>query len=851
MATFKSDVKDYYKFKSGDIKPTTTRGLVVSTVDPLFAGRVKVWIPALHGPSPYGPIGSPDPDPTPVIPGVRQTANFKSTDVIAGLPWAKVVSQNSGPYLDLITNQTTSAGVFSTPKVGTEVILIFENNDPALPIIIGSIIHANEFRYSLARPFEYLPGILLTSIKQIDSTIDAATATPVDVGSYETSVAEIYNVRTGSGSTLFMSDDPTNRCIVLEGAIAFSERSTLTAIEEAQLSRIYPPFPTTATAAFATRQLLSTGTTSALLVPTAPNSIINSNNQTIVTDVNNQTANSEVIEKAKAVQAASDKVEKSLPISGSPRFSDGLGKFGAGPDGVLRKTPHVGIDMPANADGTTVLLAPIDCFPLYRTNITNVGLELLVLGVDGYGHGFLHLRSIYPNIAEIVDSKKGTLIKRGTPLGICGISMKTNHNTGPHLHWEVFDGGGSQSGFALQAQRNKCNHLAPIPSGMVNPLDWLKFSQGNNLTSIVQGTPEQIQRNIEWGALSSPSPDNNYAKPAGLEMSLTPGKETVTLRHPSGSFIGFDPDGNINIYSCGDINFRVNRSINYDVFGAIIESCFAKFTRAKTIIRGWAKIFNNGKTYTYNTSMPEVFNRMDQSRAIDMANALSSNLGNSFILDSNNNLLDPNNIGVNSTQDSGNSYSIQPVLSVYKDYTSTKWDSLLQDSYDKYIKVNATAARVFTDIKPFKAQMLQESNGNEKATGSAGDTGLFQLKPIAIQDVIGSSPSSIDMYQYYTASVNINMAFQYIVKLVEYVRIQLSQLGLKAEDVSATDYRYLVTISYNQGPIKTNKAIVQVKGNGQAITYKNVESYGIVSRKFSKPSLEYVPNIEYIRSKLS
>ena len=635
--TFKSDVQEYNAFKFGNLKPVPTRGVIVDTTDPLFAGRVKVWIPAIHGPSVYRENGIEDPDSasssaSSSVPGVVSPGSFKSPDVIASLPWAKVMSHGLGPTLDLETGVTGSSGVFSTPEIGTEVFLIFENNDPNLPIVIGSIIHASEFRYSLARPLEYLPGILLSDITQVESKDDPSTATPVEVADYPFLVSSVYNIRTSSGSTLFISDDPSNRTIVLEGAIDYKDESTLTSIEEAQLSRIYPAFPTTASAAFSKRQLLSTDATSPLVTPaTGPASTVNSNNQVTVDTVNAQSPNSVPIEQSKAAQAASATVMKSYPVSGNPRWSSGLGLFGAGPDGKLRKSPHVGVDIGANADGSTILLAPIDCYPLYFTTINQAGLMLLVLGVDGFAHSLLHMRAVYPEIVNLCYPNQSKLIKRGTPMGICGFTEKTAHNTGPHLHWEVFPAGNAHTGVALAQQRMTLAHQNPIPSGMVNPHDWIKSSSGNNKASVITATPEQVQRIMEYSALDLSTAQAQYAKPAGLEMSLTPGKETINLRHPSGSFIGFDPDGNILIYSCGDINFRVNRSITYDVFGVIMENCFAKFSRVKTIIKSWSAMFTNLKNKaTADTTMPEFFTRVEKTRAIDMANALASNLGNSL-----------------------------------------------------------------------------------------------------------------------------------------------------------------------------------------------------------------------------
>ncbi|MCI4435284.1 MAG: transglycosylase SLT domain-containing protein [Ignisphaera sp.] len=855
--TFSFDVQEVQDRKAGKLRPATTRGLVVSNVDPLYAGRVKVWIPALHGSNPYGESGLDEPQATELVPGVKRPGDFKSQATKDGLPWAKVLSHNLGPMIDLNTGVSTPAGVFTTPSVGTEVMLIFENNDPHFPVIIGSIIHANEFRYSLARPLEYLPGVQLSEPSQIDSDTDKAAATPKVLDQYEKLVSTAYNVRTASGNTLFMSDDPTNRTIVLEGAVAFSEVSTLLPQEEINLGKFYPAFPTTSTAAYAKRQLLTVDSTTPIVSPSPPGSVPNPSNTSITTTVNVQSPNSEAVEQTKTAQASSGVVEKGYPVSGSPRWSTGIGRFGIQrPPNIGGGQIHVGIDIGANADGSTILLAPIDLYPLWHDPSSPAGQLLICLGTDGFAHTFMHERLIYPNIAEVCEPlgnpANQKLIKKGTPLGICGITQKSSRNTGPHLHWEVFNAGDAKTGTAIRNRRNQLKKQSPIPSGMVNPMDWLKNTNGSTTLSAVTVTPTQMSQYIEQATLVSKSAEAEYAKPAGLEMSLTPGKETIMLRHPSGSFIGFDPDGNILIYSCGDVNFRVNRSITYDIFGAIMENAFAKFSRIKTVAKRWARIHTNVKDLTKaDNTMPEFYTRVEKTREADMQNAVTSNLGNSFIIDSNKNLVDPNTISINppsNQTDSTGMYVTKPASKVAKNFTLTKWDDIIKEMYKKYITPNPTALIAFPDVTDFKALMLHESDGNEKARSTASAIGLFQLKPIAFEDVLNYKLTETELSQYYDGVKNTEIAFKFMVKNVEYVRSALSKIGVPAQDIGAVDYKYLTFLTYNQGSGRIAELIKAVKSNGQAITYKNVENFAIVSRKLSKEGLLYVPTIEYIKS---
>ena len=854
--TFSFDVEEVRDRKAGKLRPATTRGLVVSTIDPLFAGRVKVWIPALHGANPYGESGLDEPDSANLVPGVKLPGDFKSEATIDGLPWAKVLSSNLGPMIDLKTGVSTPGGVFSTPSVGTEVMLIFENNDPHFPVVIGSIIHANEFRYSLARPLEYLPGIQLSEPSQIESETDKASAPPKVLDAYEGLVSKVYNIRTASGNTLFMSDEPTNRSIVLEGAIAFSETSTLTSTEETQLAKFYPAFPTTSSAAFSKRQLLTVDSTTPIVSPSPPGSIPNPTNTSITTTVNESSPNSKAIEETKTAQATSGIVQKGYPVTGTPRWSTGIGRFGIQrPPNIGGGQIHVGVDIGANADGTTILLAPIDLYPLWHVN-SDAGMMLMCLGVDGYAHSFMHERLIYPDIAAMCEPNgnpaKQKLIKKGTPLGICGITQKSSRNTGPHLHWEVFHAGDAKTGTALNNRRNTLKRQAPIPSGMIDPSVWLKTANGNANLSTVTVTPQQMAPYIEQATLQSKSQEAEFAKPAGLEMSLTPGKETIMLRHPSGSFIGFDPDGNILIYSSGDVNFRVNRSITYDVFGAILENAFAKFSRIKTVAKRWARIHTNVKdTTAADGSMPEFFTRVEKTREADMQNAITSNLGNSFIIDSNKNLVDPATISLNPPgvqTDSADMYTTKPVGKVVKSFALTTWDDTLKEMYNKYIKPNTTASTVFPDVTDFKALMLHESNGDPKVRSSASAYGLFQLKPIAFQEVLGYRLSEVELSQYYDGKKNADVAFRLMVKNISYVGSALKSIGVSQDDIGAVDFKYLTLLAYNQGPTKVRSLIQSTKGNGQPITYKNVENLAIVTRGLSQEGLTYVPTIEYIKS---
>ena len=906
MTTFKNEVLEYKGFIAGTTTQTTTRGLVVSNKDPLFAGRVKVWIPSIHGPTPYGAKGDLeglDPDLDTLIskiPTAHSASNFKVQSTIDNLPWASVLSQNIGPILDIQSNISKSAGTFAIPAVGTEVILIFENDNPLLPIIVGSIIHANEFRYSLSRPFEYLPGIILSDVTQIDSTVDPATAPPAPgySDSYPTLASSVYNIRTASGSTLFISDSVLSRSIVLEGSIGYTETSTLNTADAATLSIMYPAFPTTASAAFAKRVPLSGHTISPLSVPTGIATNTGISSTTIITveqaqktaanttdkTVNQQSNNSTLIKQGLASAAASGRINKNWPVTGAPRFSSGAGLFLAPrPNG--RK--HAGIDLGVNKDGSTLLLAPIDCYPLYYGGVlwgvglngerVSAGLTLMVLGVDGWAHTFMHMRAINQNIIDICVSGKTQLIKAGTAIGNCGVNEISNYNMSSngnpeHLHWEVFPASNVETGAAiLAARQDSVTNLKVVDPGktwIVAQGSVLSSPATNATPSIITGTPEQITRQLEYTLSYSEADALNFSKPAGLEMSLTPGKETITLRHPSGSFIGFDPDGNINIYSCGDINFRVNRSITYDVLGAIMESSYARFSRVRTVVKNWARSFyNRAAKDVADSTMPDFYSRVDNSRAVDMANALASTINNSFIIDSNGNSITPS---LNqSSNSSGNLYVSPTQFSFVIDYTVTAWDTLLKTLYDKYMTSGTTAQKIF-DLNSLKAIMLYSSNGDPSfggnGGGASGTFGLFQITNAMIYAVKNFNPTTSQQQAYIgststdsiAAEANADIAIQYLVQLTNSIRDFLTKcvpgFTLDNQNIGTLDFRYMVEVAYKQGLSATTEAIriasALTDPKTPKITYLQVESQ-LTTVRASLDILTYVPSIELIKNRLA
>ena len=124
--------KEYFDYKQNGVSGKLTRGLVVSTNDPLYSGRVKVWIPTLHG-----GISTVLEDSGDVQEEDSLISASTGTDKLATLtemaieclPWAPVLGHNWGPVGKFDADEASSVfGVFNVPKIGTEVFIVFEDD---------------------------------------------------------------------------------------------------------------------------------------------------------------------------------------------------------------------------------------------------------------------------------------------------------------------------------------------------------------------------------------------------------------------------------------------------------------------------------------------------------------------------------------------------------------------------------------------------------------------------------------------------------------------------------------------------------------------------------------------------
>ena len=753
--------EDYFGYTSQGMSGNITRGIVADVNDPLHSGRVRVWIPLYHGGNPVGDTTSNY---------FKESSNFSANrlgdlannDAIRCLPWAPIMGHSWGPKSNIVTGESISTfGIFNVPKVGTEVFVTFEDDDPNYPIVLGSVFHTGDMELSVQKLplFEITPGIPISS----SSTLD-----------YATNITESFLIQSEKNYSLLISDSIGREEIFLGGAIPLFTTPVLTEFSDQYqtFSDNYPNFPTTQSAPFRSR--ISTTSTN---IPAFNPTIIP------VTTVPVGTLGSPV---ATVINTATIPIANGVVIKQTPWPTSGVTWRGPTTGNTflaIRPTEvHMGIDITFNTPtGYTTLCAPIAGTVVYKSTSPTAGNYILYLGVDGWCHALVHL-------SDMSNAMVGKTYNSGDKLGVTG---NTGKSKGPHLHWEVFNALGATGG-AVVSIREASRWKAGIPYtdagkyrlpgpylGQEIYVDGLKTWLGLKVSG-AGVTDTQVNIGISqvdaFAAAFGATSDYAYDKPIGLEMCLTPGAEQIYLRHPSGAYLGFDPDGNFKVFTPGSAEFKVNRNLVFDVFGGIFNSCMAMYNRARQIIKSFAgagtptsyfasaftdiaAVNASGKSAdsimsTYR--LPKVFRRIDIGRSIDMQDALTKSASNIYYN------IATGVLGKSLAQLTSDGYAA-PIAKEAEDEINmkfTQYDTLLQTYWAKYINSNQSPIAKHLTFKIFKAMMLLASKGQVKPTSSTQDRiGIFQLSLVPIQSVKGSNAS---LLQFTDPEANIDLAAQFL-----------------------------------------------------------------------------------------
>lgn len=629
-----------------------TRAVVVSNLDPLFAGRVKVWIPVIHG-----FIGT---DENPDETGTLGGKNFVEKEIddtwvlheknIDMLPWAKVLSpgwaQSGWPGTEkyfnptdikinkkTVTNIQKPYGIYNMPKPGTEVFIMFEQNDPEFPVVVGSYHHKLENRYLPEFPIESFANheafkISTDKLENQYNNPDKYYQIKENAEEHHVNSSDTYLIKSERGAEFIICEVPDKEHMLFRSWMfpRFQNPDPVKKKVYEAFTSAYPNFPTTATAGlFKTKPLFihdpSEAIEKTILKAAEANTATNSSGTKPPPD----------LPKKEALKAVEGGFTRGWPVS-DPNVYNKMGKMAQFKGPGRAAGPHNGIDLPVIPK--TSILAPIDGKIIginnpvpegQRSGSTLVGTTVILEGVDGMTHEFKHLDTWSVSIGDTVKVGQKIAGSGADRRPRTGSAAQLGIDRG-HLHWDVF-------------QSNKktniwSNTLVKGSVIFVDPKEWLVGNTGDKIASsgtktietnggngpqvtILEDSVIMTQRQLKQFLGTATSEKEESGRTMGLEMVLIEGEETIKLRHTSGSYIEIDVDGNINFFSVGDFNFRGNRSFNLDVWGGILMNAGAIYLKAKTVIKKISLREIREKLPGYG-SLPRFFKRCDDMRMADM-----------------------------------------------------------------------------------------------------------------------------------------------------------------------------------------------------------------------------------------
>lgn len=858
------DNKEYFDYVNNGVSGKLTRGLVVDTKDPLYSGRVKVWIPTLHGglaptDSMTGDAGE----------GESFIGDDLGTDklgtltdsAIECLPWAPVMGNNWGPTGDFDSEVAAQVfGVFNIPKIGTEVFIIFEDDNPNLPVVMGCAFHESELIHNARiKSLEITPGTLLSN-----ELTDAE-----EQEGYPDRVSESYVITSEKGAHLIITDLDGQEQINLGSYINLFKKAVVIDDESpsskyTQFTLEYPNFPTTASAPFRKRN--SVNSENSILdvqvlrtKPAATSSAM---------PVTQPPAGQPVTEPPAPNPTSPVKVKKNPPIDTAwPKIQKGTYKdFRFDRTVAGKRRIHLGVDLSVTKVN---LVAPIDCIPLAYINSETAGKMLLVKGIDGYVHAFLHLDSVLPSIIQDTNSGIYKKYTAGTKLGVTGNTGKVEGAGGGwHLHWEVFHaadlvktraeaiqlreilrkpGQGTMKGITIKGEN--FTH----PYNLVHPLeDWLKADTllDDNGKAVVTEVTMQAAQLDAFSEVYNTSTSSEYNRVIGLEMSLTPGAEHIFIRHPSGGYAGFDADGNWKVYTPGNAEYKVNRNLVFDVLGGVMTNCLAAYTRAKTLIRLMSTVRPSlltsiGDAFAINTKLPKIFARIESAREKDMADALKQSASNAYYT------LEDSMLGKTVADIKKDGYAADFDPSKYPDrnYSVATFDAFIKASHAKHLPASHALAKVLTPSL-IKSIMLKESNGNPNARNGSF-VGLFQLGASAVKDI--TKQTVVNMEEYTSPERNVDVGVQYILMCVNIMLSAVKKANMPVtSDEDKRNVLMAALMGYNFGPYAIKNLYANVLNQSNTLSYPALEERFINDnlytrdKKKGKETLEYAPHIMHM-----
>ena len=656
---------------------------------------------------------------------------------------------------------------------------------------------------------------------------------------YTTTVSDMYLIQSERGNSLLISDVTGHEEIVLGGATNITITPTLTEFSTSYktFSDDYPNFPTTQSAPFKTRIAIANSSNTPLFNVSLANATPSFGAQP-ATNASTATIDGTVI--------------KSAPVPSNIHWvpPQGSGKFGLRTSGTFNGEWHNGVDLIVPSG--TQLIAPIDGSPVfYNDHSDSAGIYLVFLGVDNWCHTFVHLSRISEDVkiaakkymANPVSSNL-TKYTVGQTLGATGNTG--SHTTKPHLHWEVFNS-------VKVAQPNNVREIARKQTAKgvyegqmvyIDPMAW--FPKG------IDG--KQVQISIGPAQLPAYANLNNnlsYDRPTGIEIGLTPGAEQIYLRHSSGAYLGFDPDGNFKVFTPGSAEFKVNRNLVFDVLGGIFHSCMALYNRARQVIKSYAGAGFTSKAqgmfidflpkteqlvavqrHFRTEHIPAIFTRIDVNRRADIIDALRQSTSNVYYT------LASGLPGASLDVIMKNGYTATPDAALIE---KIKWDGL--DSLDSLIttavnnyKPNFSGNKIANLITPslVKAIILLSSQGSANlGVDDTGQVGVFKLSQAAISwtkqdNLIGQ------LGNYSANDINIDIGVQFLFKraqsMYDFLGPKLYNIYADSEAIGTADALKAVLMDFifciyanNVSTTIENMYRVSVEGTGTA-SYPALES---------------------------